>query len=148
MLFRSFSVWDRQALLAIDGKLPFPPHVDPRPKEAGRTPWRPARLGASRLRAQVRNLRLYRDVYYTNNVGERGVSRPLTLGPEELFVLGDNSPVSRDSRCWTDGLVLHRDLLLGKPLVVHLPSRRHRIQLGGWQTEVRIPEPSRIRYIH
>jgi signal peptidase I len=91
---------------------------------------------------------LYRDVYYTENVGERGVTRPLTLGPDEFFVLGDNSSVSRDSRCWTDGLVLHRDLLLGKPLVVHLPSRRQRIQLGGWQTEIRIPDPSRIRYIH
>jgi hypothetical protein len=31
---------------------------------------------------------------------------------------------------------------------VHLPSRRQRIQLGGWQTEIRIPDPSRIRYIH
>ncbi|MFN7805075.1 MAG: S26 family signal peptidase [Planctomycetaceae bacterium] len=143
-----FSLWDRQALLAIDGKLLFPPHFDPRPAEAGQPPPRPARLGASRLRAQVHNLRLYRDVYYTDKPGERGVIRPLTLGPDEFFVLGDNSPVSRDSRCWTDGLVLHRDLLLGKPLVVHLPSRRHRLQLGGWQTEIRIPDPSRIRYIH
>jgi hypothetical protein len=143
-----FSLWDRQALLAIDGRVLFPPHVDPRPAEAGRTPWHPARLGARRLRAQVQNLRLYRDVYYTENVGERGVTRPLTLGPDEFFVLGDNSSVSRDSRCWTDGLVLHRDLLLGKPLVVHLPSRRHRLQLGGWQTEIRIPDPARIRYIH
>ncbi|MFN9373467.1 MAG: signal peptidase I [Planctomycetaceae bacterium] len=143
-----FSLWDRQALLAINGSVLFPPHVDPRPADAGRTPWHPARLGASRLRAQVQNLRLYRDVYYTENVGERGVIRPLTLGPDEFFVLGDNSSVSRDSRCWTDGLVLHRDLLLGKPLIVHLPSRRQRIQVGSWQTEIRIPDPSRIRYIH
>jgi len=143
-----FSLWDRQALLAIHGKLPFPPHADPRPDQAGTTPWRPARMGARQLRAQVKDLRLYRDIYYSANVGERGVIRPLTLGPDEFFVLGDNSPVSRDSRCWTDGLVLHRDLLLGKPLVVHLPSRRQRLTLGPWQTEIRIPEPSRIRYIH
>lgn len=143
-----FSLWDRQALVAINGKLPFPPHADPRLDQVGTTPGRPARLGARNLRAQVKDLRLYRDVYYSATVGELGVVRPLTLGPDEFFVLGDNSPVSRDSRCWTDGLVLHRDLLLGKPLVVHLPSRRQRLTVGPWQTEIRIPEPSRIRYIH
>jgi hypothetical protein len=44
--------------------------------------------------------------------------------------------------------VLTKELFLGKPLVVHLPSRKKRIQIGGWQTEIRIPEFSRMRYIH
>ena len=43
---------------------------------------------------------------------------------------------------------LTHEMFLGKPLVVHLPSRNQRIRVGGWQSEIRIPELSRIRYIH
>lgn len=142
-----FSIMDRQALMAIDGTLPFEPWPFAEPHERGPTPWQPARFGARQLRARVTELKLFRDVYYTSGEGHRGFDAPLTLGPEEYFVLGDNSPVSRDSRSWPSGKVLTSGMLLGKPFLVHLPSRQERVKLGRWQMDIRIPEFSEMRYI-
>ena len=142
------SLMDRQVLLAVGGKLAFKPHNYPAPESRDDTPWHPVRFGAKGLAAEVSALRLYRDVYYTDDVGRRAVDAPVQLKSDEYFVLGDNSPVSKDSRSWSDKIALTNDMFLGKPLVVHLPSRKQRIRVGGWQTEIRIPEFSRIRYIH
>lgn len=59
-----------------------------------------------------------------------------TLGPDHFFVLGDNSPSSRDARMWT-GVdrdvahqiddtrgVVHRKLMLGKAFYVYFPAPR------------------------
>jgi hypothetical protein len=142
-----FSVMDRQVLLAVDGELVFDPFHYPAAEERGPTPWQPVRFGARGLQSQVTGLKLYRDVYYTPGEGRRGYESPVRLGPEEYFALGDNSPVSRDSRSWPPGRVLTFDMLLGKPFLVHLPSRKHRLQIGGWHMDIRIPEFSRVRYI-
>ena len=63
--------------------------------------------------------KVFRDVYYTD-VPRPGTGEPLEkyeLGPDEYFVLGDNSPISDDSRHW-----LHPGLpssaIVGKPLGV------------------------------
>ena len=66
---------------------------------------------------------------------------------DEFFVLGDNSPVSVDSRCWDDPAV-KRSNLVGKPVVVHLPSQQGKFNLFGETRFVRIPDFSRVRYIH
>ncbi len=42
------------------------------------------------------------------------------LGPDQFFVLGDNSPASADARLWEEHFV-HRDLLVGKALCVYWP---------------------------
>gem|GEM_PF-2116442 len=59
-------------------------------------------LGAEGLDVSVRGLRIDRDVYYTGSV--RGSDRlggaSIRLGPGEYFVLGDNSPDSKDGRDW------------------------------------------------
>ncbi len=142
------SLMDRQVLLALDGKLAFEPWRYPAPSERGPTPWIPMRFGARGAAVEINSLKLFRDVYYSDDVGRRAIDGPAQLKSNEYFVLGDNSPVSKDSRSWTETTVLTNELLLGKPLVVHLPSRKKRIQIGGWQTEIRIPEFSRMRYIH
>lgn len=142
-----FSLWDHQVLLAVNGKPVWEAWSYPEPKQRGPTPWQPAQIGAVGLDLEVSHVRLYRDVYYTEGDGRRGIAAPLTLHQNEYFVLGDNSPVSRDSRSWTNDTVLTAEMFLGKPLVVHLPSRRIRLEFAGRQTEVRIPEISRIRYI-
>jgi signal peptidase I len=142
------SLMDHQVLLALDGKLAFDPWCYPVTEDRGPTPWNPVRFAARGAAVEIASLRLFRDVYYSDDVGRRAIDRPTRLKPYEYFVLGDNSPISKDSRSWTDKTLLTGELLLGKPLVVHLPSRKKRIRIGGWETEIRIPEFSRIRYIH
>ena len=104
----------------------------------------PARIGARGRHVAVDHVTLYRDTYYTP--GDAPPAGAYNLGPDEFFVLGDNSPVSVDSRQWASPGV-HRSLLIGKPLVVHLPSRPGTIQWGGQRRQIRVPDFSRIRYI-
>jgi signal peptidase I len=47
------------------------------------------------------------------------------LGPDQFFVLGDNSPASADARLWKEHFV-DRDLRVGKALLVYWP---HPLQL-------------------
>ena len=94
----------------------------------------------------VRNLTIYRDVHYTSAQGSHAVGKPYPLGDDEFFFLGDNSPVSLDSRGWRDPVV-PRHLIVGKPIVVHLPSKPGRIRIGGREWFFRVPDFSRIRYI-
>ena len=51
----------------------------------------------------------------------------MRLAAGQYYVLGDNSPVSEDSRRWPTGEV-NAKLLVGKPLVVVTPAR---LSLGG-----------------
>lgn len=89
-------------------------------------------------------LRVYRDVYYTEPpfAGSRGASS-YAPGADEYFVLGDNCPVSDDSRTWSNNRFISLNSLLGKPFVVIFPSCE--ISLGGWR--IQVPDLNRIRYI-
>lgn len=63
---------------------------------------------------ELTDLRLARDVYYTRPFGRTaapGVGVETLLGPGEYFVLGDNSPVSEDSRFWAQPAVLRSQVL-------------------------------------
>ena len=97
-------------------------------------------------RVRVEDLRMYRDVYYTPGRRKHAVDTTCEIPTDSYFVHGDNSPVSFDSRSWEDPFVPHR-LLVGKPFVVHLPSRPGRLSLGNRQIAIRIPDFGRIRYI-
>lgn len=93
------------------------------------------------------DLVLYRDVHYTPGRRKNAVDEPFTVREGHYFVQGDNSPVSSDSRNWPEPEVAHR-LLLGKPFVVHLPSKPGKLSIGGFALPIRIPDWGRIRYIH
>jgi signal peptidase I len=98
---------------------------------------------------KLEHLKLMRDLYYTqsatnsdnyrmddgvNDLGATGsYNRPLTLGPDEFFALGDNSTASSDGRMWSyvvpalDDLgtrrgIVPRRYLLGKAFFVYWPA--------------------------
>ena len=131
-----FSTFDRQCIAEIDGRPLFPAV----PFEA--TPLthlrsrRPVRFAARGGRVDVSHVRLHRDVYYTPRPGG-----PTRLGWDELYVLGDNSPVSVDSRRWSEPAV-PAAALLGKPFLVHLPSRR-----TAGPNSLRTPDWGRVRTV-
>ncbi len=146
------SVIDRQVAVAIDGR----PLFDPIEFEANRglalqplAP--PLAIGALGGSMEVKGLRVYRDIHYTggNSAGARrpfGVEAPYLLDVDEFFVLGDNSPISNDSRFWAGSPVVRGDLFVGKPFLVHLPGQVTSLKVFGrpigW-----IPDPREIRYI-
>jgi signal peptidase I len=146
------SLMDRRLMAAIDGKLLFEPHDYDDPAagaSAFASPLALGVLGAGSV--DVRRLRIDRDVYYTDALHTAprrpfGVGVAYQLGRDEFFVLGDNSPVSNDSRFWPDSPVVKREMFLGKPFLVHLPSRGIPLQVFGRELYW-IPDPREIRYI-
>ena len=104
--------FDEQLVLAIDRQEVFvyeiQTHTNPlRPTS------RPLAIGISRGHAEIRQLRVLRDVHYLDP--ERiGLiwSADQRLGDNEFFLLGDNVPISIDSRNWANP-ALSRDRLLG-----------------------------------
>lgn len=140
----TFSTFDRQVLLALDGELICDPIPYERNSEPERPLRRPVRFGVRGAAVGVEQLALYRDVYYTPHPDEERLS--YSLGAGEYFVLGDNSSVSIDSRHWVRPGV-PAAAFIGKPLVVHLPSRSLKLEWGGKVRQIRVPDFGRIRYI-
>jgi signal peptidase I len=146
------SVFDRRLLVAIDGRLLFDP-IDyeparPGPPVASETP---VALGVDGGDLAVSELRVYRDVHYTGSLANtprqaHASQSAVQLGREEYFVLGDNSPVSHDSRFWGGGPVVPGSMLLGKPFLVHLPGQVVPLRVFG-RSVCWVPDPRRIRYI-
>jgi len=94
-------------------------------------------FGAGKL--TLTHIAIFRDIYYISRFSHNGSlcragdGNPFTLGPDEFFVLGDNSPNSKDSRLWdskglgNNGLryrqgIVPRDYLVGKAVFVYWPS--------------------------
>jgi hypothetical protein len=87
--------------------------------------------------ATLSHLKLFRDLYYTQSSHDypttANTDRPLTLGEDEFFPMGDNSRESSDGRYWNDvypalddlgtrrGIVPRR-YLLGKAFFVYWPA--------------------------
>lgn len=141
------SIMDRQVLFAINGQLLYQPLLFSETTEPRKSIRVPVRFGAKGGRFEVSGLKLFRDIHYTRGKGLHGVEEPYQLDQDSYFVLGDNSPVSLDSRSWADGKVEYK-YLLGKPFLVHLPSRQGEVKIGDRVGHMRIPDFSRIRYIH
>ena len=112
-------------------------------------PW-PAQLPAGRRtlgprvgfgieagRARFRTVRILRDFYYTDDGSfavaphpeNRKPAAPVSLGPDDDFLLGDNSAASTDSRHFGP---VKADQILGRPVAVFWPLPR-------WLRAVRTP---------
>ncbi len=110
------SNFDRQLLLAIGSRVEVRHPLNDGSPPPGTS--RPFAVGAAGLQIELGRLTVYRDIFYSQNaVGEvhDAESAVLRLGDDEYYLLGDNSPISLDSRGW--GGVSGR-LLLGRPLGV------------------------------
>ncbi len=92
-----FAVCDQRVLAAINGgnllEQPFEPTALPSRRCAA-----PLALAAVGLPMEVESLQVYRDVYYLGPNGQRHWDAPQPLGADQWFALGDNVPVSADSR--------------------------------------------------
>jgi hypothetical protein len=72
---------------------------------------------------QIDDLKVWRDIYYLDPQGlSRSWEMPAPLGESEFALLGDNQPVSIDSRNWESGV--GRRAILG--LVYRAPWTRER----------------------
>lgn len=120
---------DYRILLAIDGRNVIQYDIEPPPSGSRSALMhslpsaaaRPVGIGVAGLAVEITNLRLLRDVFYTDLArGQSARAEAWKLGPDEFFVLGDNSPISRDSRLGPSEFV-PTALILGKPLL----SQRH-----------------------
>lgn len=147
-----FAFVDRRASLAIDGDEVVTPLDLPTglPGRSRRKPLsRPAQLGARGVQVTVRNLRLDRDIHYLP--GSQGHRAGWQLGPDEYFLLGDNTSNSQDSREWRIGDepapgVPEADFL-GKPFLIHQPMRLARVTLGGRDRVFQTVDWSRMRWL-
>jgi signal peptidase I len=111
----------------------------------------------------IQHVGLWRDVYYTNrNVFNNepfkfaSPAYPITLGPNEYFVMGDNSAVSKDARYWDRPIELpHEGLdveaarvpaqfMLGQAVFVYWPAG-----FRAFDTHLSIiPDFGDMRWIH
>lgn len=112
----TLSNFDRQLMLCLGNSFfrTFPMEELDRPAPATS---RPIAIGAKGISVELSELTIYRDVYFTPQaVGAAPPFSSVTeLGPSHYFLLGDNPPVSLDSRTW--GGVPDR-LFVGRPLGV------------------------------
>ncbi|MCE9560495.1 MAG: S26 family signal peptidase [Planctomycetes bacterium] len=143
-----FSFVDRRAILAIDGKVIT--SSDLSSVLVRGEVRRPFQLGARGANLVIRNLKLYRDVYYTQ-FGEHGTQPPMggpvTLGRGEYFMMGDNSGNSQDSRKWPTPGVPEAEFI-GKPFLIHQPLRPAKATINGRERVFQTVDWSRLRWLH
>lgn len=111
---------------------------------------------------ELKHFTLYRDLHYMSRdmMGadqiRGGEGNPITLGEDEFFACGDNSPQSLDSRLWDQqGLgnngkkyplgVVPRDFLIGQAFFVYWPGSYQRAPKKG---PGMIPNAGMMRWIY
>jgi signal peptidase I len=143
--------FDRRVQVAIDGRLLFDPYDYDDPIAPGLASESPISLGVRGGALEVIDLRIFRDIYYTSSLAStprysHGMATSIKLGSDDYFVLGDNSPVSNDSRFWNECPVVRGSMFVGRPFLVHLPGQVVPLKVFG-RSVCWVPDPRRIRYI-
>jgi len=156
---------DRQYLPDVDALRPL--SLEPVTRRISPMP----RIAASNLDFELWHVVLSRDVYYSalgsdrsgpggGNTGWGESKNPIWLGEKEYFMLGDNSPASKDSRLWDnpgDHLAsrgeayqlgtVPEDQLIGRAFFVYWPAG-HRSELVPFLRNLGlIPNFGRMRWI-
>lgn len=111
-----WSLFDRQALLAVDGQVVW--------REELPTAWpdQPRLSVVATGDVQLGELSVWRDAYYHTRPVDRWPAAGVTLAADELFVVGDNVAISLDSRTWPSH-ALPKELLIGVPMGISRESR-------------------------
>ena len=135
---------DRRVMVRVDGKEIFKP-LDLEAITTRNEVSRPVKLGMQGASVIVRNFRLDRDIHYRPQ-GNNAVGVPWELGPDEYFMLGDNSGNSDDSRTWKIPGVPERNIF-GKPFFLHQPSKRAHLEIGERSIDFQSVDWGRIRWI-
>lgn len=136
---------DRRLFLTLADELVTTPIPLPEAKTRPLTD-SPIAFAAKNATVNVTGVQVHRDIHYTEGAGRNAVAEEFQLDDEEYFVLGDNSPVSFDSRSWQEGAIT-RDHFIGKPVLVHLPSSPRALKIGDSNYLIRVPEFSKIRFV-
>jgi len=134
---------DRRFTVAVDGSEYFSYDLPAGVKRMDVSS--PVKIGAHGANATFRRLKLDRDIHY-RPTGIHGTARPLTLGGDEYYMLGDNTANSDDSRSWQIPAVPERNFL-GKPFLLHQPSRPAVWSVGGRQVEMQTIDWGRVRWV-
>lgn len=117
-----FAVCDQRVLLAINGREIVAWSFEDQDRPLHPTS-RPLAIGVSRLRVEVRDLQVFRDVHYLHPRGDdRDWATERALGAHEVLVLGDNSAASIDSRVWNPP-GLDEQMIWGKVIRLRPTSR-------------------------
>ena len=134
---------DRRIAVAVDGNEYFSHDFPPSVQRADLTA--PFKIGGQGVDVAFKNVRLWRDIYY-RSVGTHATQTPLRLGDDQYFLLGDNSANSDDGRTWQIPAVPERNFL-GKPFLLHQPSRPAEWAVGGRRLDVQAIDWGRIRWL-
>ncbi|QDU61088.1 signal peptidase I [Planctomycetes bacterium Pan216] len=153
-----FANFDDRLTLWVNGSLVFGDGVDVAPLEGDElgptmADTTPVRIGSREADVTVSQLKIFRDLYYSQQAAEADyrapfhsrspevtpdsvgywrealserVPREFSMADDEFLMFGDNSRASSDSREWFRGHVVPRHLLLGRALVLYWPAWRWR----------------------
>ncbi len=100
--------------------------VTDRLSPSGATDLSPAGIASNGADVRVSHLRIKRDVFYTRGEQDDAIDDiALADKPndeeDQFFMLGDNSPASKDGRMWGPVDYVERRLLIGKAVYIYWP---------------------------
>jgi signal peptidase I len=98
------STFDNQFVMLINGQLMLQQAL-PHCKDKLTAEW--LEVGARRGRISLEHVRLWRDIYYT----PLSANGSIQVAPDSYFLVGDNVPLSVDSRHWNPPGVKRKDIL-------------------------------------